>query len=415
MTTAAIVTIGDEILYGQITDTNSTFIAAQLSDQGIRTCKKISVGDTKEAITEVLQELTNKVNIVIITGGLGPTKDDITKTTLAEFFNCELALHQEAFQHLQDFFTKRKKELSGLNKFQAYLPTKADYIPNKLGTAPGMWFTANNQVFVSLPGVPFEMKAILTEEILPRIKSRFKTSVISHQIIKTIGIAESSLAEKIADWEDQLPDNLKLAYLPELGQVKLRLSTSGPDIASNNSLISKHITTLQPLISKYIYAYSEINLAEAVGNILVDQKQTLATAESCTGGAIAAAITAIAGSSAYFQGSVVAYQNKIKQEVLGVKNDTLKKHGAVSKETVEEMAEGVRKLMNTTYGLSCSGIAGPGGGTAEKPVGTVWIACSSAKETISQKLELHHDRNMNVQLSVLAALNLLKQRITQNS
>jgi len=415
MTTAAIVTIGDEILYGQITDTNSTFIAALLSDHGIRTCKKISVGDSHEVITNVLHELSGKVNIVIITGGLGPTKDDITKNSLAQFFNCELKLHNEALQQLKAFFAKRNKELTGLNELQAHLPTKAEYIPNKQGTAPGMWFENNNQIVVSLPGVPFEMKAIMSEEILPRIKQRFKTPAITHQIIKTIGIAESILAEKIAHWENQLPENLKLAYLPEPGLVKLRLTTSGPDTDSNKALIAKHISTLQPFIAEFIYAYGDISLAEVVGHLLTDQKLTLATAESCTGGAIAASITSVAGSSSYFQGSVVAYQNSIKKEILGVKEDTLRKFGAVSQETVEEMAIGVRKLMNTTYGLSCSGIAGPGGGTTEKPVGTVWIACSDKQGIIAQKLKLHRDRNMNIQLSVLAALNLLKQRITQNS
>jgi nicotinamide-nucleotide amidase len=415
MTTAAIVTIGDEILYGHITDTNSTYIAALLSDNGISTIKKITIGDASDAITEVLTELSNKVDIVIITGGLGPTKDDITKNTLANFFNCELELNAEALKHVQEFFAKRNKHVTESNILQAHLPSKAEYIPNKLGTAPGMWFNKNNQAFISLPGVPFEMKAIMTNEIIPRIITRYKTSVISHQIIKTFGIGESFLAEKIADWENQLPDTLKLAYLPEIGQVKLRLSTSGSDIKHNKELISKHIRTLQPIISEYIFAYSDISLAEAVGNILLDQKQTLATAESCTGGAIAAAITCIAGSSAYFRGSVVAYQNDIKRDFLNVKAETLNKFGAVSKETVEEMAIGVRKKMNTTFGLSSSGIAGPGGGSAEKPVGTVWIACSDQSGTISQKLELQRDRKMNIQHSVLAALNLLKQRITQNS
>jgi nicotinamide-nucleotide amidase len=415
MTTAAIVTIGDEILYGHITDTNSTYIAALLSDNGISTIKKITIGDTSDAITEVLTELSNKVDIVIITGGLGPTKDDVTKSTLANFFNCELELNAEALKHVQEFFAKRNKHVTESNILQAHLPSKAEYIPNKQGTAPGMWFSNNNQAFISLPGVPFEMKDIITNEVIPRIITRYKTSVISHQIIKTFGIGESFLAEKIADWENQLPDKLKLAYLPEIGQVKLRLSTSGSDIKSNKELISKHVQTLQPIISEYIFAYSDISLAEAVGNILLDQKQTLATAESCTGGAIAAAITSIAGSSAYFYGSVVAYQNDIKRDFLNVKAETLNKFGAVSKETVEEMAIGVRKKMNTTFGLSSSGIAGPGGGTDKKPVGTVWIACSDQSGTISQKLELQRDRKMNIQHSVLAALNLLKQRITQNS
>lgn len=415
MYTGAILTIGDEILIGQITDTNSTFIASQLNGCGYSIQQKVSVGDDSDSIRNALNSLEGKFNFVIITGGLGPTKDDITKTTLADYFNCELELFPEALEQVESFFKNRGKEITEINKKQAWLPSNCTYIKNQYGTAPAMWFEKENQVFISLPGVPMEMKRILVEEVQPRLINKFKPKSITHRIIKTIGIGESFLAEKIEVWEKNLPSNIKLAYLPEAGQVKLRLSAFGDSHEKNDELIAGQLKGLQKLAGKYIYAYNNASLEETIGKILLDSGLSIATAESCTGGAVAAAITSVPGSSGYFHGSIIAYQNKIKSEILKVKDDTLQKHGAVSEETVVEMAEGVKNVLGTDIGLSCSGIAGPGGGTAEKPVGTVWIAVSDQQGTISKKLSLSSDRKINISLTVQAVLNLLRQRLTQNS
>lgn len=415
MYTGAILTIGDEILNGQITDTNSTFIASQLNGCGYSIEQKISVGDNKKSILHGLNTLCGGYDFVIITGGLGPTKDDITKFTLAEYFNCELELFPDALKQVESFFKNRGKETTELNKKQAWLPSNCTYIRNQYGTAPAMWFEKENQVFISLPGVPVEMKKILVEEIQPRLIQKFKPGSITHRIIKTIGIGESYLADKIESWETNLPSTIKLAYLPEAGQVKLRLTAIGESKEKNEELIAGQLKELQRLAGKYIYAYNNVSLEETVGNILMDSGLSIATAESCTGGAVAAAITSVPGSSGYFHGSIIAYQNKIKSEVLKVNIDTLQNHGAVSEKTVIEMAEGVKRVLDTDIGLSCSGIAGPGGGTAEKPVGTVWIAVSDQQGTISKKLSLTGDRKINISLTVLAVLNLLRQRLTQNS
>lgn len=413
--TAAVITIGDEILIGQITDTNSKYLAEKLSENGIKTISKFSVGDNKEAISETLEFIAGKTDIVILTGGLGPTKDDITKKTLADFFNCTLTLHPEALDAVTLFFKKRNKELSDINREQAFLPSSCMYIPNLYGTAPAMWFEKNNQVFISLPGVPFEMKHIIEEEILRRLKSKFSAPAITHRIIRTVGIGESFLAEKIEAWEAALPENIKLAYLPEAGQVKLRLSMTGSDIDSNERIISEEVNKLKSIAGKFIFAYENISLEEALGNLLNRQGATLATAESCTGGAIAAAITSISGSSAYFKGSIVAYDNTIKENSLSVNPETLQKHGAVSEQVVLEMAENVRKKMNTTYALSCSGIAGPSGGTKEKPVGTVWIACAGPDGIIAKKFMFGWDRIINIRFTVVAALDILRQRMEEKA
>lgn len=414
-TKAAIITVGDEILYGHITDTNSAFLANQLTENGFSVDKIISVGDQIEFILEALEGLRNQVSIIVITGGIGPTKDDKTKNALEIFYNSPLRLFPEALEQIKAFFEKRGKPLTELNYRQAWLPANCLYIPNLYGTAPGMWFEENNQVCVSLPGVPVEMKLIAKEQVIPRLKSRFPATVISHQLVKTIGIGESILAENISDWEARLPPEIQLAYLPSIGEVTLRLSIKGGSEEKNMKALSEQVGLLQPLIHQYIYGYNDISVAEAVGQLLTQTKLNVATAESCTGGAIAAALTSVAGSSAYLLGGVVAYQNEIKINMLGVSESTLKEHGAVSEQTVIEMARGIRQHTGASIGVSSSGIAGPAGGTPEKPVGTVWIACADIEGVITQKLNLNGTRETNINQTVVAVFALLIQRLTRKS
>lgn len=414
-TKAAIITVGDEILYGHITDTNSAFLANQLTENGFSVDKIISVGDQIEFILEALEGLRNQVSIIVITGGIGPTKDDKTKNALEIFYNSPLRLFPEALEQIKAFFEKRGKPLTELNYRQAWLPANCLYIPNLYGTAPGMWFEENNQVCVSLPGVPVEMKLIAKEQVIPRLKSRFPATVISHQLVKTIGIGESILAENISDWEARLPPEIRLAYLPSIGEVTLRLSIKGGSEEKNMKALSEQVGLLQPLIHQYIYGYNDISVAEAVGQLLTQTKLNVATAESCTGGAIAAALTSVAGSSAYLLGGVVAYQNEIKINMLGVSESTLKEHGAVSEQTVIEMARGIRQRTGASIGVSSSGIAGPAGGTPEKPVGTVWIACADIEGVITQKLNLNGTRETNINQTVVAVFALLIQRLTRKS
>lgn len=414
-TKAAIITVGDEILYGHITDTNSAFLANQLTENGFSVDKIISVGDQIEFILEALEGLRNQVSIIVITGGIGPTKDDKTKNALEIFYNSPLRLFPEALEQIKAFFKKRDKPLTELNYRQAWLPANCLYIPNLYGTAPGMWFEENNQVCVSLPGVPVEMKLIAKEQVIPRLKSRFPATVISHQLVKTIGIGESILAENISDWEARLPPEIQLAYLPSIGEVTLRLSIKGGSEEKNMKALSEQVGLLQPLIHQYIYGYNDISVAEAVGQLLTQTKLNVATAESCTGGAIAAALTSVAGSSAYLLGGVVAYQNEIKINMLGVSESTLKEHGAVSEQTVIEMARGIRQHTGASIGVSSSGIAGPAGGTPEKPVGTVWIACADIEGVITQKLNLNGTRETNINQTVVAVFALLIQRLTRKS
>jgi nicotinamide-nucleotide amidase len=409
MVRAEIITIGDEILYGQILDTNTQWISLELDKIGIKTVRKSSVGDQRDEIVQILQEAQKRADIVFITGGLGPTKDDLTKKILADFFNCPLAYHPEALQDVTDFFAKRGRELSDINRDQALLPTKCTFIPNKQGTAPAMWFNEQDTIWVSMPGVPFEMKAIMETEVLPRITTHFKLPVIVHQIRKVVGIGESYLSDLIQDWELQLPSHLKLAYLPSLGIVKLRLTGFGQDKVQLHADIEAEFEKVMPLIKGYIFGREKDELASVVGQLLVDQQATLAVAESCTGGYLAHQFTQHAGSSAYFQGGIISYANEVKVKQLGVSQDILYTEGAVSDTCVMAMATGARKNLGTTYALATSGIAGPDGGTDEKPVGTIWIALAHPNGVIARKLTQGGTRIQNIHLSSLTAINLLRR------
>lgn len=408
---AEIITIGDEILFGQITDTNTQWIGAELTGIGIRTVRKTSVGDLQEDIIAALTEASQRVNVIIVTGGLGPTKDDITKHTFCKYFNTELKINEDALALVTEFFAKRGREMTELNKQQAALPENCTYIPNLWGTAPGMWFEKDGVIYVSLPGVPYEMKSLMTHAILPKLKERFIFNIITHKIIRTIGIGESFLAERIAHWEDALPSHIKLAYLPHFGQVKLRLTATGDNQATLDSELKEQVDQLVPMIEEHIFGYDADELEIVIGKLLLENDATVSTAESCTGGFVANQITNVPGSSGYYEGSIISYSNAIKMHILGVSRETLEDFGAVSEQTAREMAEGARRKLNTTYAISTTGIAGPDGGTPEKPVGTVWIACATPKETVTQLLTLRNDRKVNIELTSSYVLNLLRKTI----
>lgn len=412
---AEIITIGDEILFGQIVDTNTQWIGTQLTDIGIRPARKTSVGDNREDILDAFTQASQRVNVVIVTGGLGPTRDDITKHTFCEYFGTELEINQDALALITEFFAKRGRAMTELNNQQAALPKNCTYIPNLWGTAPGMWFEKDGVIYVSLPGVPYEMKSLMEFEILPRLKARFSTHIIQHKSIRTIGIGESFLAEKISTWEDALPEHIKLAYLPHFGQVRLRLTGTGTDEEVLEKELAEQVALVMPLIGEHVFGFDSDELETVIGTLLMNSNATVGTAESCTGGYVANQITGIPGSSRYYEGSVVSYSNNVKMNVLGVSRETLEAYGAVSEQTAREMAEGARRVLNTTFAISTTGIAGPDGGTEEKPVGTVWIACATPEETFTQLLTLRNNRKINIELTCSYALNLLRKTILKTS
>jgi len=413
-TKVEVITIGDEILYGQLLDTNSQWISEALDEVGIKTIRKTTISDDREDILGAFEEAEKRADVVLITGGLGPTNDDLTKPCLAEYFNCGLERHEEALNQVASFFESRGLELTDLNKKQADLPVCCEYVPNKIGTAPGMWFQRDGKVFVSMPGVPYEMKRMMTKTIIPKLQEVFQTEVIYHLIVKTIGIGESWLSEKIKPWEENLPEHIKLAYLPSLGQVKLRLTAVGEDRDQLKDDVHKQVEELKKYAAKYIYGYNKDQIEEVVGAMLKEQGRTIALAESCTGGYISHLITSVAGSSSYYQGSIVPYHNDFKMNVLGVDKEAIMNNGAVSEETIIEMANKVRKVFNADIGIATSGIAGPAGGTPEKPVGTVWIAYADGTETITKKLQLTKDRSINIKATAVALLNLVRISLSKS-
>jgi nicotinamide-nucleotide amidase len=405
---AELLTIGDEILYGQIVDTNSKWMSVELSNAGIKVIRKTTVGDQEGEILTAFAEAEKRADIVLITGGLGPTNDDLTKPCLAKYFNCEVKIHEEALAEVTEFFKSRGRELTEINRQQAALPVCCEKVTNVLGTAPGMWFERNGKVFVSMPGVPHEMKRMMTDLVIPKLKKTFSTPAIYHKVIRTVGIGESFLAEKIVEWENALPPHIKLAYLPSLGEVKLRLTGIGNTTEALVNETEVLTEKLRERIGQFIYGYGEEPLEVAVGKRLLDKKLTIAVAESCTGGYLSHMITSVPGSSSYFLGSIIPYDYAIKMRQLGVKPETLEQYGAVSEETIREMANLVRAKFNTDIGVATSGIAGPGGATPEKPVGTVWIAYSDKHQTVTRKLQLSKERLLNIKMASIAVLNLVR-------
>lgn len=411
---AELICIGDELLYGQIQDTNAQWMAVALSDAGIRVVWKTTVGDVEADILAAFAHAEARADIVLISGGLGPTSDDLTKPCMAKYFACPVALHEEALADVTAFFKQRGRELTDINRKQAELPVCCDKVTNRVGTAPGMWFERDGKVFVSMPGVPHELKIMMTELVVPRLKKQFQPPAIHHTVIRTAGIGESFLAERIRSWENRLPSHFKLAYLPGVGDLRLRLTAMGNDPARLETEAAALVDGLKMLAGEFIYAFGESSSLEGtVGAILKERGLTLATAESCTGGYLSHLFTSVPGSSAYFRGGVLAYANEIKERELGVSAETLSAYGAVSEETVLEMASGVRRKMGTAIGVATSGIAGPDGGTPEKPVGMVWIAYADEHHATARKLNFSNERMLNIRLASMAVLNLIRLQLVK--
>jgi len=457
---AAIITIGDELLIGQTIDTNSAFIAQQLNQIGIWMKRRIAVGDVKEEILKSLKEQSQDCDVIIITGGLGPTADDITKPALCEYFNSKLIVDDGALQNVKDIFTKLDRPLIERNLKQAEVPDNCIVLPNKRGTAPGMWFSpsptinlkvedgtktpslweVNDQsesmltaskkenekksfpnlisptlggeqgsapIIISLPGVPHEMKGLMTDSVIPKLKQSFDLPVVAHRTLLTSGIGESMIAETIVDFENNLPPHVKLAYLPAYGMVRLRLTARGNNHEMIDTELDHLFRNLKSLVQKWMVADEDITLHQAVIQLLKSKNKTISTAESCTGGNIAHLLTSIAGSSAVYKGSIVSYANEAKENLLTVKNETLKQFGAVSEQTVHEMVQGALQQLNTDYAIATSGIMGPGGGTAEKPVGTIWIAVANKEKIKTSKQFFRFDRERNIELTTHTALTML--------
>ncbi|MBV6643407.1 MAG: competence/damage-inducible protein A [Cyclobacteriaceae bacterium] len=412
-TLAEIVSIGDEILYGQTLDTNSHWISGALDQIGIKVIRKTTVPDIETEILTGLKEAESRADVILITGGLGPTKDDLTKPLLARYFGVDLMMNEDALNDIEQLFTKANRKMTELNRMQAELPANCDKITNQLGTAPGMWFNERGKIFVSMPGVPYEMKRMMTDFIIPRLQEELVNYYVVHQMIMTIGIPESSLAEKISVWEEGLPKHIKLAYLPTKNTVKLRLTATGPEKAKLEHDIREEVMKLTPLIQKYIFGYDEGNIELFIGKMLKEANKTIACAESCTGGFLSHLITSIPGSSAYFKGAVIAYSNEVKHEILNVETQTLEKYGAVSEEVVLQMAKNVREKLNADIGLSISGVAGPDGGTEEKPVGLIWFGYSDKEKTIAKKYNFSKDRILNIEFGARKALDLLRINLSE--
>jgi len=405
-----IITIGDEILIGQIVDTNSAWMATELNKSGFEIAQITSVHDKANHIVESLDLALNRVDIILFTGGIGPTNDDITKQTLTNYFDTKLVFDESIIRNIEQLFSTRPNfVINELTRAQAMVPEKCTVIPNLVGTAPITWFEKDGKVIVSMPGVPYEMKQAMNLEIIPRLQKYFQTPALLHKTVQVYGYGESALALEIADWENELPENVSLAYLPNYGIVKLRLSGTSNDILALEFIINQQIGKLSQILGSSIVAYEDIPIAELVGNLLITKGLMVATAESCTGGNIAHQFTMIPGSSAFYKGSVVAYSNEIKTNVLQISAEDVEKYGAVSQIVVRQMAENVRKLLKTDVAIATSGIAGPTGGTADKPIGTVWIAICSEEKTVSREFHFGSLREQNIERATQAALLMLKE------
>ncbi len=409
---AQIITIGDEILIGQIIDTNSPFIASLLEANGVKVASIISISDTKEAIESTLAASINTFDITVTTGGLGPTKDDITKSVLCDIFDCEMKLHEPTYEFVKERLGNINIEFNELNQSQAYLPAKATVIKNNHGTAPGLMFEKEGRLLFSLPGVPYEMKQLVNDEVIPIIKSKFSLPTVYHKTAITYGLAESILAVKISSWEDSLPSNIHLAYLPSTGRIRLRLSATSLD---NNiqATISKLFKELESILGDYLLGYDNASLESVVAEMLTSQGKSLAIAESCTGGKISSLFTAMDGASVYLKGGVVAYSNDVKVSLLDVSRESLDKYGAVSEQVATEMAEGVRKALDSDYGVATTGIASPVGDSA-KSVGEVWISISSKKGSTTKHFRFSELRSINIERFSSAAISMLRDEIIAN-
>jgi len=414
MAHASIITIGDELLIGQTIDTNSAWMAQELNKAGIWVKHRTAVGDVWRDIWEALEEESRRSSIILITGGLGPTADDITKPLLCSYFGGQLVMNEKVLEHIEHLFENvyhRKGPLLERNRKQAEVPDVCTVLHNERGTAPGMWFEKEEKVFISMPGVPHEMKGLMVQEVIPRLKSHFNLPYIVHKTAFTAGMGESMIAERIQDFENNLPPSIRLAYLPSYGMVRLRLTTSGFEKEKMEKELLTEFEKLKQLVKDILVADEDKGLEEMIGVILKQENKTMATAESCTGGYIAHLITSVPGSSAYFKGSVISYANEVKEKLLGVSSSTLKTAGAVSEETVIQMAKGALEQLNADYAIATSGIMGPDGGTAEKPVGTVWVAAGNKEKIMTKQFHFRFNRERNIEMTAQNALNFLRKFI----
>lgn len=412
---ASIITIGDELLIGQTIDTNSAYIAQELNKIGIWVKRRVAIGDGRQEILDALAAEGREAQVVIITGGLGPTADDITKPTLCDYFGGTMIVDAGALQNVVQIFERLGRPMIDRNRKQAEVPDTCVVLPNLRGTAPGMWFEKEGTVYISLPGVPHEMIGLMQSSVLLKLKTTFELPVILHRSLLTAGKGESEVAEILLQFEAQLPENIKLAYLPSYGMVKLRLTAKGSTEEEVAPVLEQQFSALQQLVQQWLVVAEDIPLQEAVLNLLKEKGKTVATAESCTGGYLAHLITAIPGSSAVYQGSVISYANSVKEGLLGVPAETLATVGAVSEATVTQMARGVLQQVGTDYAIATSGIMGPDGGTAEKPVGTVWVAVANTQEVRTRKFQFRFDRKRNIELTAVNALNMLRQLVVETT
>lgn len=408
---AALISIGDELLIGKTINTNSAWLGEHLSAVGFNIHCVETIGDERQQIIETLTRLTADNEIVIITGGLGPTNDDITKLVLCEFYQTELEFNQQAYDGMARYVYARNQEINEKNLTQAQFPKTARLVPNPCGTASGMWFEKNGRVVVSLPGVPYEMKDMMTESVIPWLQEKFELPAMYHRHIIVTNIAESKLAEMISDWENQLPKQIHLAYLPVPGLVKLRMSCTAETQERAHELVAQEEQKLRAIINQYICAFDDETMEQRVGALLLKHHATVSTAESCTGGNISRSLTRVSGSSAYYWGSIISYDNSVKVNQLNVDQQIIEQFGVVSEQVVKTMATEVRKKLGTTYGVATSGIVGPSGGSNEKPVGTVWIAVASDCNVIAQKFLFEKNRERNMDRATVAALVMLQNLI----
>ena len=410
MVNVSIITVGDELLIGQVIDTNSAWMAQELNKAGIRVKRRVAVGDVWDEIWKALDEEAANADVILITGGLGPTADDITKPLLCEYFGGKLVMNEAALENVRYLFESVfKRPLTDRNIKQAEVPDVCTVLQNKRGTAPGMLFRKNSKIFISMPGVPHEMQGMISNDVIPLLIKEFSPGQISHRTLLTFGIGESMLADMIQDFETSLPGNIKLAYLPNYGMVRLRLTAQGDE--TTEALIEKKFLTLQELVKDYMVTNTDEPMETVLSKLLLQQNKTISTAESCTGGLIAHMLTSMPGSSSFYLGSVVSYANEVKSNVLGVQEETLATQGAVSEPVVLQMVQGVLKTIGSDYALAVSGIMGPTGGSEEKPVGTVWIAVGNKEKQVAQKFHFRFDRQRNMQLTAVNALNMMRRFI----
>lgn len=409
--TASIITVGDELLIGQTIDTNSAWMSRLLNRAGIWVARRVAVGDTREAILTALQEESRGADVILMTGGLGPTGDDITKGVLCTYFGSSLVENEAVLAHIRTIFASREGPLLERNRMQSHVPDNCIVLPNRLGTAPGMWFERDGKIFISLPGVPHEMEGLMAAEVLPRLSARFSLPAILHRTLVTMGQGESGVAERLRAFEQSLPENISLAYLPGNGLLKLRLTARDEVLQRTAEELEQHFGVLKDMLSDIIVAEEDLLPGEWANRMLRERGLTVSTAESCTGGLIAHKITSVPGSSACFRGAVVGYANEVKHEVLGVSEEMLREQGAVSEPVVRAMAEGVLRLMKTDLAVAVSGIMGPDGGSPQKPVGTVWIAAGTTGHLITRRYHLRYSRSRNTEITANYALNMLREAI----